>query len=235
MSVLSPFLIAGIIACILNRPIRFMSEESHIKKPFICVPVVVLCFIIIGFAFSVVGAEMIEEMKKIAAALPSLYTEAIFPFLEEAAGTLERLLPVFHPKTGEMLSILMQSLREGIMSASAFLLNGVIGVVAYIPSIFPKTVVTIIATIFITIDFERIKAFMKRQMPDDRLQLVIAIVRNIIEPKLVGKQIGLHPIVTFAGMLIGLKYFGFLGMLGIPLAFAFIYRLNEKKIVTFIK
>lgn len=67
------------------------------------------------------------------------------------------------------------------------------------------------------------------------LYLVIAIVRNTIEPKLVGKQMGLHPMVTFAGMLLGLKYFGFLGMLGVPLFFAFIYRLNEKSMIAFIK
>ena len=67
------------------------------------------------------------------------------------------------------------------------------------------------------------------------LYLVITIIRNTIEPKLVGKQIGLHPVVTFAGMLLGLKYFGFLGMFGIPLLIAFINKLNEKKLVNFIK
>ena len=63
------------------------------------------------------------------------------------------------------------------------------------------------------------------------LYLVITIVRNTIEPKLVGKQIGLHPVVTFAGMLLGLKYFGFLGMFGIPLFLAFLYRLKVKEII----
>lgn len=323
LPVLSPFLIAGIIACILNRPISLLSEKSHIKRPFICVPIVVLFFIIIGFVFSAAGAEAIEEMKKIAAALPSIFTEVIFPFLEEAADKLTGLLSVFNPETGEMLSILMQSLREGIMGVSTFLLNGVVGIAAYIPTLFLKTIITIIATVFITIDFERIKSFIIRQLPDSKRQifkearsffggtivrclisymliffitfielalgftflgishsiflasliavvdilpvlgtgtvlvpwgvialimgnygtgfgilllyLVITVVRNIIEPKLVGKQIGLHPIVTFAGMLLGLKYLGFLGMFGIPLFLAFIYRLNEKKIITFIK
>ena len=188
---------------------------------------------------------------------------------------------------------------------------------------FLKTSVTIIATVFITIDFEKIKNFLVRQIPDGKrkifaearvffggtivkcflsymailfitfielalgftllripyalllaaliavvdilpvlgtgtvlvpwgvislllgdygigigillLYLVITIIRNTIEPKLVGKQIGLHPVVTFAGMLLGLKYFGFLGMFGIPLLIAFINKLNEKKLVNFIK
>jgi hypothetical protein len=35
-----------------------------------------------------------------------------------------------------------------------------------------------------------------------RSNLVITVIRNIIEPKLVGKQVGLPPVLTLAGMLL---------------------------------
>ncbi len=227
------------------------------------------------------------------------------------------------PEAGDMLSVLMQSLGKGITVVSSSLLNVLTGIASVVPSLFLKTIVTIIATVFITIDFEKIKNFLVRQIPDGKrkifaearvffggtivkcflsymailfitfielalgftllripyalllaaliavvdilpvlgtgtvlvpwgvislllgdygigigillLYLVITIIRNTIEPKLVGKQIGLHPVVTFAGMLLGLKYFGFLGMFGIPLLIAFINKLNEKKLINFIK
>lgn len=63
------------------------------------------------------------------------------------------------------------------------------------------------------------------------LYLVITIIRNIIEPRLVGKQVGLHPVLTLAGMLLGLKFAGFAGMLGVPFLLAFIKRLNDKRII----
>lgn len=63
------------------------------------------------------------------------------------------------------------------------------------------------------------------------LYLVITVIRNIIEPKLVGKQVGLHPVLTLAGMLLGLKFAGFIGMLGVPFLLAFIKRLNDKGII----
>lgn len=61
--------------------------------------------------------------------------------------------------------------------------------------------------------------------------LVITVVRNIIEPKLVGKQVGLHPALTLAGMLLGLWFAGFIGMPGVLFLLAFIKKLNDKGMI----
>ncbi|HBR03337.1 MAG TPA: sporulation integral membrane protein YtvI [Ruminiclostridium sp.] len=45
------------------------------------------------------------------------------------------------------------------------------------------------------------------------LYVIILFVRQLIEPKIVGKQIGVHPLLTLAGMYIGLQVFGVLGMI----------------------
>jgi len=42
---------------------------------------------------------------------------------------------------------------------------------------------------------------------------IIFIVRQLIEPKIVGKQIGLHPLVTLFAMYTGLQFFGVLGLI----------------------
>jgi sporulation integral membrane protein YtvI len=44
------------------------------------------------------------------------------------------------------------------------------------------------------------------------LYVIILFVRQLIEPKIVGQQIGVHPLFTLAGMYIGLRIFGVLGM-----------------------
>ncbi len=49
---------------------------------------------------------------------------------------------------------------------------------------------------------------------------VITVVRNVIEPKIVGRQVGLHPLVTLVAMYVGGKLFGFAGLVGLPLACA---------------
>lgn len=61
------------------------------------------------------------------------------------------------------------------------------------------------------------------------LYIVITIIRNIIEPKLVGTNLGLPPLLTLVGMIVGLRLFGLVGMIGLPLSFAFIIYLNNKR------
>ncbi|MEE0840411.1 MAG: sporulation integral membrane protein YtvI [Acutalibacteraceae bacterium] len=46
---------------------------------------------------------------------------------------------------------------------------------------------------------------------------VVTVVRNIMEPKIMGKQVGLHPVVTLLSMVLGLKIFGFAGLFALPL------------------
>ncbi|SHJ54235.1 sporulation integral membrane protein YtvI [Parasporobacterium paucivorans] len=59
------------------------------------------------------------------------------------------------------------------------------------------------------------------------LYLVITVVRNIIEPRIVGKQIGLHPLATLVSMFIGVRLFGVIGLFGFPVALSFFMYLNR--------
>lgn len=45
---------------------------------------------------------------------------------------------------------------------------------------------------------------------------VVSVVREIIEPKIIGKSIGLHPLMTLFSMYTGLKICGFVGMISFP-------------------
>lgn len=63
------------------------------------------------------------------------------------------------------------------------------------------------------------------------LYLVITVVRNIVEPKLVGRQMGLSPVVMLPSMIIGLKMFGLIGLFGVPFGLAFLKKLNDREII----
>ena len=53
---------------------------------------------------------------------------------------------------------------------------------------------------------------------------IITLVRQYLEPKIVGTQLGLHPVITLISMFLGLRLFGFLGMFGMPLAVSFFWK-----------
>ncbi len=49
------------------------------------------------------------------------------------------------------------------------------------------------------------------------IQIIVFIFRQITEPRIVSKQIGMHPILTLISVYIGLKYFGFWGIVVAPI------------------
>ncbi len=59
------------------------------------------------------------------------------------------------------------------------------------------------------------------------IYVVITIIRNIIEPKIVGKQVGLHPLATLFCMIVGVKLFGALGIFLLPLLVIILKNLND--------
>ena len=67
------------------------------------------------------------------------------------------------------------------------------------------------------------------------LYLVITVIRNIIEPKIVGHQVGLHPVITLASMLAGLNLFGIIGLFGFPITLSLLRNLNDKGVIKILK
>ena len=57
--------------------------------------------------------------------------------------------------------------------------------------------------------------------------LIITVVRNIIEPKIVGSQLGLHPVVTLSSMFVGAQLFGVVGLFGFPILLSLLKNLND--------
>ena len=57
---------------------------------------------------------------------------------------------------------------------------------------------------------------------------IVTIVRNLLEPKIVGKQIGLHPVATLIAMYIGFCSFGVTGMLLFPIILIMLKQINDR-------
>lgn len=59
------------------------------------------------------------------------------------------------------------------------------------------------------------------------LYIIITVIRQYVEPKIVGTSLGVHPIVTLMGLYFGLKLFGFIGMFIVPLTVMTLKAFND--------
>jgi len=57
--------------------------------------------------------------------------------------------------------------------------------------------------------------------------VIITVAREVIEPKIVGKHVGLHPLITLICMFVGTNLFGVLGLFGLPIMMAIVLELNN--------
>lgn len=62
------------------------------------------------------------------------------------------------------------------------------------------------------------------------LYAVITVVRNFAEPKIIGGQIGIHPLFTLLSIFIGLKFFGFAGIFILPITLIVIFKYYKAEI-----
>jgi sporulation integral membrane protein YtvI len=67
------------------------------------------------------------------------------------------------------------------------------------------------------------------------LYCIILVVRNILEPKIVGDRLGLNPIVTLTSIYVGFKLIGVLGMILFPILTQIAVQLHKKGIIKLFK
>jgi len=63
------------------------------------------------------------------------------------------------------------------------------------------------------------------------LAIILLAIRRIVEPKVMGQQMGLSPLLTLISMFLGLKIFGFLGLIIGPLIVILITSATEAEII----
>lgn len=63
----------------------------------------------------------------------------------------------------------------------------------------------------------------------------VTVVRNILEPKIVGSQLGLHPIVTLSSMFAGVQLLGVVGLFGFPIFLSLMCYLDKAGVIKIFK
>jgi sporulation integral membrane protein YtvI len=64
------------------------------------------------------------------------------------------------------------------------------------------------------------------------LYVIVTIVRNVIEPRILGGQIGLHPVLTLFAMYVGVQLIGFFGLFLAPMTLAILKSLHDSGKIT---
>ncbi|RGB69922.1 sporulation integral membrane protein YtvI [Provencibacterium massiliense] len=320
-----PFVIGFLIAFLLKPITTFITRNTTFRRKPVALLVITLFYLAITTIALTLFAVLFSQLGRLLGSLPELYSEGLEPALDQLNALVYDLLGWLTPSAAthlESLSgMLMDTLKNTVADLSAAAVGWVTSAIKGLPMFLTTLIFTVISSILISADYNKVSSFLLRQLPMryrhmvldakdflfgsllrmlkayviimaitmvelaiglwalgvelyiaiagiiallDILPLigtggilipwaiielsrgnyflgagllvllaVVTLVRQFIEPKIVGNQIGLHPIVTIAAMYCGLRLFGFLGLILAPLTVILIKYLNDSGKVQF--
>lgn len=320
LGVLMPFLIALLISLLLKPAVAFLHDKLKLPRSIAGIVLVVLFYALVGFLVIVISVQLFSSAKAFFLILPSLYTNSIVPWMSRAFFSLQEFAGHLDPDAAAAYNVVAAnvttSLGEAVVTVSKQVVSWVTSSTLKAPRFLLNVLIMVISTIFLTADFPKITAFIKRQLSERwrtllrnaRIQLgrtlwsylrsyamimtitfleiflglsiigidnaagiaiaiaifdilpvvgsgivllpwtiytlisgnlatgiglailyvVVIVVRQIMEPKIIGDRVGLHPLVTLLAMVLGTYLFGGIGLFGLPITIALIHALNKQ-------
>ena len=311
-SLFSPFLVGLCIAIAIDPIIRFLNSKLKVTRAVWSIMLTLLTWFLISLLAFKVGEIIYDQAKNLLSYIQSINaTEIMSNINKYIIGFAEDVAP----NLVDPLKDLVNRLVSTVVTFSTDLLGNLTNFVLSLPNILILLVVSIISSIFISIDLLKIKSFLTKQIParykvdilESReflnnkifriirayviiicitffellagfmlidieyavlmaflvsildllpiigtatflipwafvtmlggniptgigliaIAVVVSVVREIIQPRIVGSQIGLSPLLTLISIYIGLKAFGLPGLFIAPITLIFIKNLND--------
>ncbi len=305
-----PFVIGFFIAFLTRPAAAALRKVTKMHQRLAGILALILGYAAIIFALWLLGSKIFVSLKDLFAKLPNYYDSIILPFFTSAMASLENLTERISPETLDQIYSMAEnafdSLRSYVLRFSSGALSSIAGVTAKIPFYFISFAFTILASVFISMDYDKIISFIKNQLPPRGRQfmsdakshigktvlgylrayaiillitftelcigfsilkienavglaaiialadilpvvgtggilipwaivmlftqnyvvalgliiiyVVILVVRNFTEPKIVGDQLGLNPLITLLAIYLGYRFMGVFGMIALPVA-----------------
>lgn len=217
---LMPFVIGFILASIANPIVTRITDRTKINRKLCAFWVMLLEYIIIFVLFWLVMAKIISSAESVFSNLPMYFDENIVPIWENLTETFSDISKRWPPELAQHFSAFtsggFESLREFISNISEHFITSVADMTSEIPFIFLSVIFTILSSFFISMDYDKIKEFVRKILPQKATD-IISDTKLQLGKTLWGyaKAYGIIMLITFTELLIGLAVLDIENFLGI--------------------
>lgn len=202
-----PFVFAFLIAAMLQRPLRWLVKKTRVSRQFFSVVLIVLIILLLAALVGAIGWSAVVGIGNFLS--DSSNMEMLQTGIQNISGSIQgiidRLSATLSPEWISALNEAVGSLSNQLTD----MLSGLFGsaakwMTAYLPSLFISFVIWIAASIFLSIDYDKVTGFLLRQVPDCHQPLVAAtrdLCHNTVFKML--RAYGLLMLLTFAELSAG--------------------------------
>lgn len=187
--VIAPFLIAFVVAAVLQKPINYFTRKVKVPRGLLSTVGVILLLGVVAGLFIVIGARIAAELQNVFSYisarlqnLPQLLTDIeawvlnAIKFLpdmveEKLSGTITQFMDdlIENGFSGESIGALDFNWSSLISTGGGVLVS----TIGQIPSILIGVLVTVVACVFMTTDYDVVMGFFLRQLSPARAEQMI--------------------------------------------------------------
>ncbi len=173
-----PFVIGLITAACLQKSIRFLAEKTHQNRRLLSPIVAFILVSTVGVLFVLLVYNAANELGELINRLPELYQSAAPSVADVLNRTLERIvfaLPdEMETQIRAMAAQMLADAQSNIIDFSALAVAWAANKASLLPSVLISIIITVVATFFMTVEFDNIVKFCKLQIPEKYRAQVIS-------------------------------------------------------------
>ena len=225
--VLFPFLLGFVIAFSLRPLIKWINKKIKINNTIISIIVLLLFYSLIGTGLFFLIIKIFTMLKDLFEDIPGMFATDIQPLINQFTAWSK---DIFYKINPEIIDFVQQfdknifdQLGNIVKNFSSGAVNILTAMVTKLPSFFLSFALTIISSIFITIDYKKITLFLNSQITGKNRTLFSAVKRNGVDVVLnFLKAYGILISVTFVESAIGLSLMRIDNAIGISIIIALV-------------
>lgn len=230
-----PFLVAILVAVIVQRPTNFLNKKTPIKRGVISTVLVLLLVAIIAILMIFLGAQIVSAVKNFASFL-SKKIDSLPDFINTIQQWIYKKISFLPDSAESLIHNAMDSLVAKLSSAAASTevasatnpvtpfagfnisslsgpISGIWSFAKGIPSLLISIIVSIIAACFVAADYNSLKAFVILQFKGEK-RLILSRTKAIFKDSVLKllKAYAIIIFITFCEMALGLKILSWLNI-----------------------
>ncbi len=182
-ALLWPFALAFAFSALLRPALRSLTLRRHWSYPLAATVCLLLFFAVLALLLWFAATQLITGVPELLGSLPELYRERIEPNLRHSAERFEAFFsarsPELHEAFDAILPDLLGTVAGAVSAQSVKAVGAVTGFVAALPKSLLSLLICFIATIFMTLDYPHISAFVLRQVPEGVKRIAVKSMESL--------------------------------------------------------
>ena len=180
---MAPFIVAVIISVVITPGVDFMSNKLHVPRKLSTLISVVFVLGIVGLLLFNVVYQAVYFLQNFALSIPELFSrEYTMPgWVDTLKDYLIRFPAPMQEFTDNIRENIIEYLSKLISPATTATINVAKTITAKLPALLIFTVVTILATYFVSYDNNRIKEFAKQRFGQERTDKFVQVKQRLYQ------------------------------------------------------